>query len=121
MGEMHGPRRVRSRVVVCRKPGAETGARARRRLRSRSGLGRGVDCARDWGSGEALIALETGARARHGLRSRPGLGRAMDFVRDQGLDESLIASSELWVVFRSTRPLCWAERKWVFLCRFSPS
>ena len=44
----------------------ETGARARRRLRSRPGLGRVVDCAQNQGAGESLIPSEIRAWASRG-------------------------------------------------------
>jgi hypothetical protein len=71
-GRKYGLRRVRGTIVMCKKPGAEAGARARRRLRSRLELGRGIDCARGRGfgqvidcargrgSGESLIELQLG-------------------------------------------------------------
>ena len=57
----------------------EAGARARRRLRSRPGLGQGIDCARGQGLGQGVGCARgidcargrLGARSRRWLRSRP--------------------------------------------------
>ena len=45
-GREHGRRRINGTIAVCEKPSTEAEARARRWLRSRPGLRRGVDCAR---------------------------------------------------------------------------
>jgi len=86
----HDLRRVKGTTTVCEKPGAEVEARARRWLRSRPGLGLGVDYARGQGSGKTLIALEARARVRSWLHSRPGLWRGDDCTR--GLSMFLFAA-----------------------------
>jgi len=70
----HSACRVRGMATVYWKSGTEAGARAKRWLRSRSGLGRGGDCA--WGQG-----LE-----RDGVCARgQGVGRDGDCTRGQGI------------------------------------
>ena len=112
----YGPCHISGTVIVCGKHRTEARGRASRRLRSRPGLGRVVECARGQGTSESLLALEARARASHRLRSRPGHGRVASGARGQGSGESRF--SLLVRTFLLNRGEVVVVDPEVFFCRF---